>query len=88
MQIPSPGWKTVRDMAGCDPKKSELLVNFTGWISCVIFIYSLTLGIGKLLFQEFLTGFFCLILSVLSGLVLAKVLRKMKIFNLAGRNGK
>ena len=88
MRIPGPGWKIVREFAGCNSEKSELLVNFIGWISCVVFIYSLTLGIGKLLFQEFSTGFLCLILSILSGLVLAKVLRKMKIFNSAGRNGR
>jgi SSS family solute:Na+ symporter len=88
MKIPGPGWKKVRDMADCDPEKGELPLSFTGWISCVIFIYSLTLGIGKLLFGEFCTWFFCFILSVLSGLVLAKVLRKMKIFGLAARNGK
>ena len=88
MRIPGPGWKIVREFAGCNSEKSELLVNFIGWISCVVFIYSLTLGIGKLLFQEFSTGFLCLILSILSGLVLVKVLRKMKIFNSAGRNGR
>ena len=81
MKIPGPGWKKVRDLAGCEPEKSELLINFIGWISCVVFIYSLTLGIGKLLFHEFLVGFLCLILSILSGLVLIKVLRKMKIFS-------
>lgn len=86
MQIPGPGWKKVKDLAGCDTEKSELMISFTGWISCVVFIYSLTLGIGKLLFHEFPTGFLCLILSVVSGLVLAKVLKKMKIFNSADRN--
>ena len=86
MRIPGPGWKKVRGMAGCVPEKSELLISFTGWISCIVFIYSLTLGIGKLLFHHFLAGFLCLVLSILSGLVLAKVLRKMKMFNSAGRN--
>ena len=86
MRIPGPGWKTVKDLAGCEPEKSELLINFTGWISCTLFIYSLTLGIGKLLFHKFLAGFFCLLLSVLSGLVLVKVLKKMKLFNSAGHN--
>ena len=86
MRIPGLGWKKVRDLAGCEPQKSELLISFTGWISCCLFIYSLTLGIGKLLFHHFLAGFLCLILSILSGLVLAKVLRKMKMFNSAGRN--
>ena len=81
MQIPGPGWEKVRNLAGCEPEKSELIINFTGWISCVVFIYSLTLGIGKLLFHHFFAGFLCLILSILSGLVLAKVLGKMKIFN-------
>ncbi|MHC5060692.1 MAG: sodium:solute symporter family protein [Planctomycetota bacterium] len=86
MKIPGPGWKKVRDMAGCVPEKSELLISFTGWISCCLFIYSLTLGIGKLLFHHFLAGFLCLALSILSGTAMAKVLRKMKMFNSAGRN--
>jgi SSS family solute:Na+ symporter len=88
MKIPGPGWKKVRVLAGIDPEKSELIYNFAGWISCVIFIYSLTLGIGKLLFQEFLAGSVCIAVSVLSGLVLVKVLRKMKLFNAADHSGK
>ena len=86
MRIPGPGWKKVRDLAGCDIEKSGLVISFMGWISCCLFVYSLTLGIGKLLFQKFFAGFLCLILSIVSGLVLARVLRKMKIFNPAGRN--
>jgi SSS family solute:Na+ symporter len=80
MRIPGPGWKKVRDLAGLNPEKGELLINFTGWTSCVVFIYSLTLGIGKLLFQRFWQGLFCVVLSILSGLVLVRILKKMKIF--------
>lgn len=88
MRIPGPGWKKVKELAGYNSDRSELMINFAGWISCVIFIYSLTLGIGKILFQEFFTGFSCFILSVLSGFVLTKILKKMKIFNSVDYNSR
>ena len=81
MRIAGPGWKKVRKLAGIDPEKSELIHNFLGWISCIVFIYSLTLGIGKLLFRKFVPASFCLALSILSGLVLIRILKKMKIFS-------
>jgi len=80
MKIPGPGWKKVREFAGIEVQKSELFFNFIGWISCCVFIYLLTLGIGKLLFHEFIAGFTCLALSILSSLLLVKMLKKMKIF--------
>jgi SSS family solute:Na+ symporter len=88
MKIPGPGWKKVRVLAGIGPEKNEFIYSFAGWISCVVFIYSLTLGIGKLLFQEFLTGAICIALSILSGFLLVKVLRKMKIFGTCDHNGR
>ena len=88
MQIPGPGWKKVRDLTGCYTNDSELATSFIGWLSCVVFIYTLTLGLGKLLFQEFLTGFLCIIVTIISGIVLARVLVKMEIFNASARNDK
>jgi len=88
MKIPGPGWKKVRLLVGTRPEKTELATGFAGWLSCCLFIYSLTLGIGKLLLQQFVTGFVCLILAVISALVLAKILTKMKIFSSAAGNGR
>ena len=88
MKIPGPGWKKVRLSAGMKPEKAELGTCFTGWISCCLFIYSLTLGIGKMLFQKYMAGIACIALSVSSGLVLITALRKMKIFSSAGHSGK
>jgi len=81
MKIPGPGWKKIRNLAGIDPVKSELAYNFIGWISCIFFIYSLTLGIGKLIFYKLISASFCLSISFLSGLVLIRILRKMEIFS-------
>lgn len=88
MKIPGPGWKRVRLLAGVKPEKTELLTSFTGWISCCVFIYSLTLGIGKLLFKQFNAAAYCIGLSLLSGLVLIRVLKKMKIFDSKAGSGR
>jgi len=88
MKIPGPGWKMVRLLADTEPEKAELMTGFAGWISCCVFIYSLTLGIGKLLLHQFFAGFVCLVLTVISGLILVKALTKMKIFDSTAGNDK
>lgn len=88
LKIPGPGWKTVRLLTDTRSEKAELATGFTGWISCCVFIYSLTLGIGKLLLHQFFAGLMCIILTVISGLVLSKVLAKMKIFDSADDSGR
>jgi SSS family solute:Na+ symporter len=88
MKIPGPGWKKVRLLTDTETEKSELAIGFAGWISCCVFIYSLTLGIGKLLLHQFVAGILCVIVTVISGIVLARVLTKMKIFDSAVDNGR
>jgi SSS family solute:Na+ symporter len=80
IRIPGPGWEKVRLLANMEPEKDELKYNFLGWFCCVIFIYSMTIGIGKLLFQEFFFALFFLCLSLISGAMLFKILKKMAIF--------
>lgn len=80
MKIPGPGWKKVRTLAKTKMIKNELSYNLIGWISCILFIYSLTLGIGKLIFHMFVPASLCLGISLLSGFVLVKILKKIDIF--------
>ena len=80
MRIAGPGWKRIGKMAGIMQEKSELKYSFYGWLCCILFIYSTTLGIGKLVFQKFLPAILCLVISLISGIMLYKMLKKMKIF--------
>ena len=81
MRIPGPGWKKIRLLAKMELEKSELKYNFLGWLCCVLFIYSTTLCIGKLLFQSYLSALVCMVLSFISGYVLIKIFKKMNIFS-------
>ena len=81
MKIPGSGWKKIRLLANMESEKSELKYNFIGWLCCITFIYSVTIFIGKLIFQDFLFALLFLCVSLISGTVLFKILKKMAIFN-------
>lgn len=81
MRIPGSGWRKIRLLANMEPEKSELKYNFLGWLCCITFIYSVTISIGKLLFQDFLVALIFICLSVISGIALFKILKKMAIFS-------
>lgn len=80
MRIPGSGWEKVRRLTNIEPDKGELKYNFLGWLCCIIFIYSVTIGVGKLLFQEFLFALLFICLSLISGFMLFKILMKMELF--------
>ncbi|OHB54848.1 MAG: hypothetical protein A2Y12_05395 [Planctomycetes bacterium GWF2_42_9] len=60
------------------PIADEFRENVIMWLSCVIFLISLLLGVGKLIFHEWTMGFFYSITSVVSGYMLKKHLGKMR----------
>jgi SSS family solute:Na+ symporter len=78
MKIPGPGWKKLRDTAGVGPYPDELKQSVMGWLSCIVFLYSLMIGIGKLLFHQWIAAFMCMVLAAISGLILKKILSKMR----------
>ena len=81
MRIPGPGWNKIRLLASMKPEKGELKYNFLGWLFCVLFIYSSTIGIGQLLFQRFISALICVVISFVCGYILFKILRKTGAFS-------
>jgi solute:Na+ symporter, SSS family len=87
MKISGPGWHKVQQMTGVEPFKGEFRVNSIAWLSCVIFILSLVIGIGKLLFHEWATVVLCGVIAAISGYVLKQAMAKMDKF-LGGTDSK
>ncbi|UCG50100.1 MAG: Na+:solute symporter [Phycisphaerales bacterium] len=78
MKIPGAGWRKVRDFAGIQARPGEFTENLLAWLTSLVFLYSLTLGIGKLLFHEWTAGAACLCLAIVSGRVLSRLMGKMR----------
>ncbi len=78
MKIPGAGWRKVRDFAGIQARPGEFTENLVAWLTSLVFLYSLTLGIGKLLFHEWTAGAACVCLAIVSGRVLSKLMGKMR----------
>ncbi len=78
MKIPGPGWKTVRQAAQIEPNPTEFAQNLTAWVTSVAFIFSATLGIGKLLFHQFGSAAVYFAVAVTTGYLLKKLIARMK----------
>jgi len=78
MKIGGVGWKKVREAAGIKPIVGELKENFIAWLSCVVFLYSLLLGIGKFIFYEWSLGLLYLGVMIVSGYILKRFMGKMR----------
>ena len=78
MKIGGLGWKKVREAAGIKPVVGEFKENFIAWLSCVVFLYSLLLGIGKFIFHEWSLGLLYLGVTIVSGYILKRFMGKMR----------
>ena len=78
MKIPGPGWKHVRDIAGVGVEPGELLHSFIAWLCCILFLFSLMLGAGKLLFHAWMAGLMYVTVAALAGLLLYRQIAKMR----------
>ena len=78
MRIGGVGWKKVREAAGIKPIVGEFKENFIAWLSCVVFLYSLLLGIGKFIFHEWSLGLLYLGVTIVSGYILKRFMGKMR----------
>lgn len=81
MRLPGSGWNKVQQIAGVSAEPNESLRNFLGWISCITFIFSATIGLGKLLLHSFVIAAACFILSGISGIFLYRNLSKTGLFS-------
>lgn len=80
MKISGPGWKKVQQLTGVSSLKGEFRVNSIAWLSCVFFILSLMIGIGKILFHQWAAALICAVIVVISGYVLRRAMAKMDKF--------
>ena len=78
IRVPGPGWKRVREYAKLPFENSDFGQSVIGWLSCVVFLYSLMIGIGKLIFQQWSLGIVCLIVAGIAGYVVKAVMVRMK----------
>lgn len=78
MRIAGPGWKKVRQMTQIEPIKGEFKQNLFAWFSCTVFLYSLLLGIGKLIFHQWLSTCIYFVFAIVSGYILKKIMAKIK----------
>lgn len=79
MRIPGIGWERVRQKTDILPNRNEFLTSLIGWACCVMLIYASMLGIGKFLLRQYTAAAVCALVSIISGCVVAKVLKKMKL---------
>jgi len=77
MKIPGPGWKKVRQVAQIKQEGGELGRSALAWVTCVLCILSTTLGIGKLLFQQWRTALVYLCVAAAAGCALKTFISKM-----------
>ena len=80
MKVSGPGWKKVQKILGLDVDNEELGNSFVSWLSCVFLILSAMLGIGKILFHQWIYALIYLIIVVISGYILKKSMSKMDKF--------
>jgi solute:Na+ symporter, SSS family len=80
MRISGPGWKKVQEVTGIEANKGEFSNSFISWLSCVLFILSTLLGIGKFLFHEWLQAAVYIVIAISSGYILKKSMSKMHKF--------
>lgn len=76
MKIPGPGWRTVRKAADIESDTGELVGSLIGWIASVTFIFSLMIGIGKLLFHEWTGASLCVVVAAIAGHAALRTIRK------------
>ncbi len=77
VKVPGPGWQKVRVMERMKTPESSLKQSLLGWGLCVIFVYSLMLGIGKCIFQQWHWAGFYAAATILTGIGLKRSIAKM-----------
>jgi SSS family solute:Na+ symporter len=77
MRIPGPGWKKVAQVAGVEPISGEFGQNLIGWLLCVTFIFSATLGLGKFILLQWKWGLVFAAAAIAAGCALRRTMRGM-----------
>ncbi|KZY46604.1 hypothetical protein A3733_12455 [Pseudoalteromonas shioyasakiensis] len=77
LKIHGRGWKKVRDLTGIEPIAAGIKDNAIACVASIAFIYSLLLGIGNALFEDWQTFGYYLIVIVASGWVVKRKMPKV-----------
>jgi Na+/proline symporter len=77
--VAGPGWNRVAKLSDIRPLRGEIGRDFLAWGVSIVWLYSLLLSIGYLLFLEWTKGFSLLAISVVSGYVLYNLMVNGKI---------
>jgi SSS family solute:Na+ symporter len=77
LKIHGRGWKKVRDLTGIEPIAAGIKDNAIACVASIAFIYSLLLGIGNALFEDWQTFGYYLIVIVASGWVVKHKMPKV-----------
>ncbi len=74
LRVQGPGWKRVRELSGVRPLAAGLKDSAIACLASIVFIYSLLLGIGHALFEQWPAFFGYLVAILISGYVVNKKL--------------
>jgi hypothetical protein len=77
--VGGPGWAVVARRAGVTPVRGELTTALLAWIVSMVWLYSLLLGIGKLVLQEWKPGFILLAVGLLTSEILRRLLLNQNV---------
>jgi SSS family solute:Na+ symporter len=79
LRVAGPGWARVARLAGIEPARGELGRSTAAWLVSIIWLYSSLLGIGALLFHQWLVGSALLGVALVAGFFLLRYMRSLKI---------
>ena len=85
LRISSLGWKKVEKLSGIPSPKGEFLTNLKGWFVTVICLYGLMLGIGSLLFHQWVPAIAYLIAAAVSGYFLINMMKRQAFSGLSDK---
>ena len=72
LRVAGPGWAKVAKLAGIEPVRGEFSGNLGRWLLSMVWLFSLLISIGKLVFHEWLAGLLLLALAAVTGMILLR----------------
>jgi SSS family solute:Na+ symporter len=79
LRVPGPGWARVARLVGIEPVRGELGRGTAAWLVSIVWLYSSLLGIGALLFHQWLGGALLLTLALGTGWWVLRYMRSLKV---------
>ena len=79
MRIAGPGWRLVARQTSLPAVRDELARATIGWVASLLLLFGLLLGIGSLIFHEWLWAGLYVALAVGGGFVLRRELRRIRL---------